>query len=950
MTPEQWVAAAASTEPTDNVLTYVQVKGGTIYGSDRKQIRYAPTSLLDGLYDPATLMPVESPKWQPNDAIVNFLARLQTTGEFASFENKVVTLEDGYYFPAKQLRELKPSGPMLVARPDDKPIVMGGSKHGGAFVLSAHMPKPKKPEPVEEAVIQKSAVFQVNGVTSLMGCYDEDGEYEVQPDMLLAGTVIQNVGMGVSTVLPSMDFETYSEAGFIIDENTGKVHTAARTGKQSGLGLVGTAVYAAHPTTEVLCLYYDLKDGKGRRAYFPGGPQPTDLLEHIANMGPVEAWNITFEWWIWNMVCAKQFGWPFLQFEQCHCAMAKARRYGLPGALGLAAKALGTADKDKEGKRLIGKLCRPVSATKKRPQPRWTMATATEDYSKLFAYCDQDVKSEDHAAARIPDLTPDERQTWLADQRINARGVMVDVPSLDACLAVVEMTARRFTIELAQITGGEVGSVAEVKKLTEYLASIGCHMHDMKADTVQEALKREDLNPTARRVLEIREALAGANVKKLYKLKAQVSSDGRLRNQYMFFGASQTGRWSSAAADDSNGSNAQLQNITSKGPKSKQCTNCGQIVGVNCRVEVMGVPGGCPQCGGNEFEKCNDWTVDAVRCALADIARRDLDYLIDVWGDPVKLLSGCLRGLFIAAPGKKFICCDFSAVEAVGLAALSRCQWRLDVFNGHGKIYEMSASKISGVPFEEFMEYKKVNGFDHPLRKSLGKVAELASGYGGWVGAWNAFGAEEHFDSEEELKQAILGWRNASPEIVELWGGQRRKVNGRWVNELFGLEGAAIAAIQNPGRCYAVHDITYGVKDDVLFCRLPSGRFIQYHEPRLAEVEKWGRTSLAITFTGYNSNSQKGQTGWVRMETYGGRLAENVTQAVCADIQAEAMKACENNGYPIVMHTHDELIAEVDENFGSVDEMAALMTQPQPWRSWWPLRAAGWEDDRYQKD
>lgn len=774
---------------------------------------------------------------------------------------------------------------------------------------------------------------------------EPDGHYmkAVEADQLVSGTIINNVGMGQSTVYPSFDFETYSEAGFVINPETGKVHTAAKTGNKNGIALVGTPVYSEHPSTEILCLYYDLKDGKGRRAYIPGGPKPTDLIEHIANGGPIAAWNITFEFWIWNMVLAKREGWPWLQLEQCYCDMAKARRFSLPGSLDAAAQALKTSPKDKKGKQLINKLCRPVSATKARPQPRWTLYTAPQDYSDLYAYCDQDVKSEDHVSALTPDMTPSERETWLADQRINARGVQVDVESLDNALDIVGQTSRRFTMELAAITNGAVGSVSEVAKMTDFLATVGCRMHNLTADSVSEALERDDLNPTARRVLEIREALAGANVKKLFSLKAQISSDGRLRNQYNFFGAG-TGRWSAGGV--------QLQNLTSKGPKSKTCNGCGRIVGKACTIEVMGATGLCPECGGNDWTDNKDWTVDAVRWALKDLKHRNLDLIISIWGDPITLLSGCLRGLFIAAPGKKFVCCDFSAIEAVVLAALARCEWRLEVFRTHGKIYEMSASKISGVPFEEMMAYKEQNKHDHPLRKSLGKVAELASGYGGWLGAWKAFGAEAHFADDDEMKKAILGWRDASPEIVEFWGGQYRRDpwTRKWVKEYFGLEGAAIMAILNPGTCYAVHDITYGVKDDVLYCRLPSGRFLQYHQPRLVESDSWKGPEYQVTFMGYNTNSQKGPVGWVRMDTYGGRLAENVTQAAAADVQAFAMKNCENNGYPVVMHTHDELIAEVPENFGSVEEMAALMTEREPWRAWWPIRAAGWQDDRYQKD
>lgn len=1030
---------------------------------------------------------------------------------------------------------------------------------------------------------------------------------------------------------PTIDFETYSEAGYYVDPFTGKVKGVGSQGK-GGLPEVGTPAYAEHHSAEVLTLSYDLLDGLGVRRWKPGEPNPQALLEHVAAGRPIAAWNVTFEWYFWNFVCVRKYGWPPLNFEQCHCDMAKSRRYSTPGSLDLAAKVLGGSPKDKTGKDLIRKLTRPHTPTKKRSEYRWTRETAPEDFAAFDAYCDQDVVAEMTTAASIPDLTDYERTTWLADQHVNARGVQVDVEALDACLSIMAQTERRFTDELRQITDGQVNTVNAGQQFIQWLASQGVHTGSIDADHVKDLLGREDLPPVARRALEIRQSLGGANIKKLPKLKRQINSDGRLRDQYTYCGADRTGRWSAGGV--------QLQNITAKGPKSKTCGLCGHIAGIDCKVEVLGSRGDCPECGASEWAENPEWTVEAVEYALKAIKTRDLDYVIDAWGDPCALLAGCLRGLFIAKPDHTLICCDFSAIEAVVLACLSRCQWRIDVFNTHGKIYEMSASKISGVPFEEFAAYKKANGMHHPLRKSLGKVAELAcfthntqvltkrgyvpivevkptdqlwdgiewvtsdgvihkgkrevitldgvgvtpehpvslngswkearllasnkntlrqalatgsanlpscatksgtnaaalsvlalavrnalsicltstavglrgaalaavrkaatltsnatlnmpklcptastaadcvtalvpqlagattpriagtqtmaaegsrfaksgaslrgrfsstfrrltggttrglkwtgstltattrpaisdlsqnqkmaetsgqlsnckngstnskdvydivnagprhrftiktdgghllvhnSGYGGWLGAWAAFGAEEHFNSEQEIKEAIIGWREASPEIVEFWGGQHRQVGAKpWdsVPELFGLEGAAVAAILNPGQCFAVGDISYGVANDVLYCRLPSGRFLHYHRPRLDHCEDhFRRPAYKITFEGYNSNSQKGPVGWHRMETYGGRLAENVTQAVSADIQAEALKRCEAAGYPVVMHTHDELTAEVPlQSDKTLDGMTEVMTQRPEWASWWPIRGAGWTHKRYQKD
>lgn len=780
----------------------------------------------------------------------------------------------------------------------------------------------------------------------------DQGVYELQADEVPAGVKIKT-GISHSTSRPSMDFETYSEAGFVLDPIAKTVVSAAGPKKIGGLPVVGTPNYACHPSTEVICLYYDLKDGQGRRGWIPGGPLPRDLIAHIANGGEVEAFNFTFEWWIWNVVCVRDWGFPPMQFEQGFCVMAKARRNGLPGSLANVAKALGTVDKDKKGKQLIQKLCRPHKPTKKRTAFRWTPATAWEDFVGIYGYCDNDVLTEDEANARIPDLTDSERATWLVDQYVNARGVQVDIAALDAMLEKLEQAERKFTMELVQLTQGAVASVSEVAKFLEWLASKGVQLPDMKAETIEEALQWQGLASEVRRALEIRECLSSANVKKLRKVKHQVSSDGRLRNQYMYCGADQTGRWSSAAADD-NASNSQLQNITAKGPKSQECQECGRITGLDHQAWVMGTQGGCPNCGGTLWKKCPEWTVEAVEFAVQDLITLDLDQTIALWGDPIALMCGCLRGMFVSAPGKDLICADFSAIEAVVLACLSRCQWRIDVFNDHGKIYEMSASKITGTPFEEYMEYKRVNKMHHPDRKKIGKVAELASGYGGWIGAWKAFGADEHFSSDNEIKEKVIGWRDASPEIVEFWGGQHRQVGPKpWdsVPELFGLEGAAIAAIQNPGQYYQVLDITFACYENILYCRLPSGRFLHYHEPILVPCEDhFRRPSLKITFMGNNTNTAKGPKGWQRLETYGGRLCENIVQAVSADIQAEAMKRAEAANYPVVMHTHDELTTEVPEGWGSVEELCAIMSQRPEWASWWPIKAAGWRHKRYQKD
>jgi len=605
--------------------------------------------------------------------------------------------------------------------------------------------------------------------------------HEVNAEDLPAGTRIK-VGLGESEVLPSFDFETYSEAGFTIDPVTGKVKGIGPQGK-GGLPVVGTPVYAEHPSTEILCMSYNLKDGTGVHRWVPGAPDPLPLIEYLRSGGLIEAYNITFEFWIWNIVGVRQYGWPPLPLAQCRCAMAKARRHSLAGKLATNTKILGTPQKDPAGDRLVRKLTRPQTPTKNRKEHRHTPQNAWADFLALYDYCDQDTVAEDNVSAHIPDLSPDELSTWQADQTINARGVQVDMATLDAAIDILEQTERSYNAELGQITGGRVLAASELPALQAWLdTEQNFMMPNMQKDTITEALTRKDLPPQARRALEIRATHGAANVKKLRTLKLQVSSDGRLRDQYMYCGADRTGRASAGGV--------QLQNITAKGPKTCECEACEKTFGLDA---IKTAASGCPRCGSLLFHTLPEWTIEAVEQAIEDTAHRDLSLIEHTWGDPIALLCGCLRGLFIAKEGHKLVCCDFSAIEAVAAACLARCQWRIDIFSGHGKIYEQSAANATGIPFDEILQYKKDNGMHHPARKTIGKVRELAGGYGGWIGAWKNFGADEFMD-DEEIKVDVLKWRDESPEIVEMWGGQFRWCGpGKWDYrpELFGLKGGS---------------------------------------------------------------------------------------------------------------------------------------------------------------
>lgn len=746
--------------------------------------------------------------------------------------------------------------------------------------------------------------------------------HEVDPSDLLAHRMIQ-VGTGYAEVLADMDFETYSEAGYKYNSASQKWGSVDGSAKK-GLEAVGAAVYSEHASTEVLSLAYNLKDGQGPRLWLPGMAPPHDLFNHILQGGLIEAANSGFEYFIWLNVCHKRMGWPALSHLQLRDSHAKARANSLPGSLDKQAKVLEVRDqKIGEGKRLLEKFSKPRNPTEKdlRIRIRPTDPDALQDANALYMYNLGDIKAESAVSACIPDLIPSELKLWLLDQKINFRGIKIDVESLDACIEIVRQATEKYTAELIRITGGHVNSSNELDKMKDWLASRGVSCPGLTAGDVELLLKRHDLPADARRVLEIREILGSASVKKLFSIKRRLCSDGRIRDIFSYCGADRTGRWA--------GRGPQPQNLPSSGPSVRRCdrvSGCGHY-------SVHDPYAACPWCSAPDWALApEDWGAEAVEDALTVIKYGKLEYVERVFGDAVSAVSGCLRGLFISDDGKDLICSDYSAIEAVVLAALAGEEWRLDVFRTHGKIYEMSASKITGIPFEDFAKHKKETGQHHPMRKKVGKVAELASGYQGGLGAWVQFGADE-FMTEDEIKLNIKKWRAESPMIVKFW---------------YGLEDAARSAIQNPGQCYEFRGLKFGCKDNVLYIQLLSGRKLAYHQPILTpDVTPWGKSVLKISYMGMDSKTKQ----WVRIDSYGGKFCENVVQATARDILAHALVNADDAGYDVVLHVHDEMAAEVAENWGSIEEFEGIMATLPDWCKDWPIKAAGgWRGKRYRKD
>jgi DNA polymerase len=466
-------------------------------------------------------------------------------------------------------------------------------------------------------------------------------------------------------------------------------------------------------------------------------------------------------------------------------------------------------------------------------------------------------------------------------------------------------------------------------------------------------------------VLEIRALAGSASIKKLFSIRTRLSDDDRMRDLCIYHGA-RTGR--------STGEGPQPLNTPKAGPDMVAC-GCGKYYGQHAQA--------CPFCGlpRAPSAKVAEWNPDIAAQALTVIATRSLEWVELVYGEALATIAGCLRALYDAAPGHDLISTDYNSIEAVGLAMLAGEQWRIKVFNTHGNIYLASASTMFSVPLEELLDYKKRTGQHHPLRQK-GKIGELAFGYQGWIGAAAAFGMP---GTEEEIKNDILRWRAASPAVEWLWGGQEvRKakqcvdnalqpgydgtvdsriveVTGpaeRWDRSeyYFGVEGMAVLAVLEPTTWHPVTRLDgtdsgisfmFDTTTRRLYCWLPSGRALTYHAVRL---EKSDRGGYSLSYEGWNSNPKNGPPGWIRMSTWGGRLVENINQGTCRDILAPACIALEQRGYPVVLHVYDEIVAEIPETFGSVEEFEEIVTVRPAWANDWPIKApGGYRAKRYRK-
>ena len=650
---------------------------------------------------------------------------------------------------------------------------------------------------------------------------------------------------------------------------------------------VGVYKYCEAPDFEILIFAYSVDGQPTQTVELANGEFiPDEILFALLDSSVLKkAFNAQFERVAISMYLKRNFPAEvtayfdsfkggFLDPKHWRCTMVDAMKAGLPATLKNAALALDLDEqKDSAGTHLINFFSKPRKPTKNDKRTRNMPEDDLEKWNAFVEYCRQDVETEKAVGYAVdPYLNLGsksdkfEMALYHLDQEINDRGVLLDMSVVDGALSIDETYKAKLMEWGKEITGLE--NPNSPKQLMEWFKSQGIELPNLTKDTVKTFIKKTDGD--IRTMLEIRQELSKTSTAKFVTMKAAVCADGRVRGLLQFYGASRTGRWA--------GRLVQVQNL----PQNK---------------------------------------ISDLHIAREIVAMTDMETLEMLYDQVPFVLSQLIRTAFIPVEKKIFAVSDFSAIEARVIAWLAGERWRLEVFNTHGKIYEASAAQMFSVPIETIDK-------GSPLRQK-GKVAELALGYQGGVGALEQMGALDMRLSKDELKPLVDAWRKANPKIKKLW---------------WDAEAAAMRAIEKPSEVISFNKgMKFFMQDDSLIMQLPSGRRLCYYKARLQDHQKF-EGKQEIIFWGVDGTSK----AWCEISTYGGKIVENLTQAIARDCLAMSMLRLNNEGYPIVMHVHDEAIMESDvDTIGTIEE---IMGRPISWAEGLPLEADGFETTFYKKD
>lgn len=648
------------------------------------------------------------------------------------------------------------------------------------------------------------------------------------------------------------DFETYSEVD---------------------IKNAGAYAYAAHPTTEVICLSYKLPHEDKVRLWLPGDHIPQQLTDLGLEDYQYAAWNVQFDAEIWRHILCKKFNWPWPGYDKFTDVMVDAAYNGLPLSLDACSSALNASPKDKEGHALMLKLSKPAQITKNLRDPK--RHHTQENLKRFYRYCIQDTKTLADIASRIKPAPRYEQVIRLMDHNMNARGIMCDLSFVEKALYMRERHRDHIRELIKKESGGLITSPTKRKETLAFLAAHKIITNSIAKDAVKEIRESTD-NTRVLRVLDLYQQYNKTSLSKYARMQVQACPDHRLRGQQQMYGA-HTGRWAGR--------------------------------GVQCQNLARGI-----------FKTYMDYYNAREIVSMGDydllLMCYDSDKIMDV-------LSSLIRSAFIAEPGKEFHVSDFSSIEARVAFWLTDDKVGLDIYESlNGRLYEATAAAYYRVPIDKVTS----------KQRQFGKVVALACQY--QVGErtiltqCKAYGIDA---TEGECKKAKEAYREKFSTLVEYWGE---------------LESAAVWALKNPKQMISCGPLKLAFYDKKLRIRLPSGRIMFYYDAAIKWKETpWGELKEMVTYMGIDQYTRR----WARTSTYGGKLFENVVQAIARDLMAEAMVRAEDNDMHPVLTVHDEVVIEEILGRYTVEDLNRIMKTLPKWAKGMPVDAEGWTGPFYMK-
>ena len=608
--------------------------------------------------------------------------------------------------------------------------------------------------------------------------------------------------------------------------------------------------------------------------------------------------------------------------SRIHDTMVQAMAHSLPGSLGMLCEVLGLPSdkaKDKDGKRLIQLFCKPLG--KNRLLDRATRETHPAEWERFKAYAASDIEAMREVKKRMPvvNFTPAERELWQLDQRINDRGVAIDLGLVYSAIEAIDKAKRDLTDRAFAITVGGMPNTTQTEALRLYIfEAFGIDLPDLQMATIEKALAAADMNPAMRELLLIRLQASSTSTAKYRVLLRGTSADSRLRGLLQFCGAIRTGRWA--------GRLFQPQNLPR--PTLKQ--------------------------------KAIDAGIEALRAGCAHLTTDNV----------MELVSSAIRSCIVAPPGKKLVVADLSNIEGRVQSWLANEEWKLQAFHDFDTIVgeDAKGKAIRLGPDLYKLAYSKSFGIKPEAvtddQRQVGKVQELALGYEGGVGAFATCAGAYSIDLNEladkvlvdapvdvvakadkflewfkKDKKSLYGLSDDAFVACDVLKRMWREAHPNTANYWAALKDLVVKALVNRGNTFNELGLKVRASKNWLLLGLPSGRALCYPAPKVEDGNK-------ITYMGIDQYTRK----WTRISTHGGKLFENLCQAVARDIMAANMPLIEAAGYRIVLTVHDEIIAEAsDEPQYNAEHLASLLAANPSWAPDIPLAAAGFETYRYRK-